>query len=384
MRGSLLRPAIAILFATLLPVCAGAQVVHHQFWGTDGEINTIALANNTIYIGGIFDQVGPAYGSFLGLDPTTAAPLQPYPSVVGFVTAVAPDGAGGWYVGGRLSSVQGQPRSCLAQIDASGNVTSFGAGVTLTGTTSYSPEVDAIAVSGSTVYVAGYFRSVNGQGRSNLAAFDAASGALAAWNPNATYASPDLAWIHAMTIYNGVVYVGGTFDVVGVRLRNNLAGLDPVSGIATDWDPNVNGRVSAIAIRATPPLFTTVIAGGSFTSVNGTAFSNIVAIDAGTGLPSTWAPSINGEVKAILPVFRGPVYVGGSFSAIGGVTRHNIGALDSNTGAATAWDPNADQYVEGLQISGSTMYACGPFSSMGGLARRGLAAIDVASGATIS
>src|SRR5438093_7762236 len=44
------------------------------------------------------------------------------------VSALAPDGNGGWYLGGVFTAVQGQPRTRLAHVDAGGNVTAWNPG----------------------------------------------------------------------------------------------------------------------------------------------------------------------------------------------------------------------------------------------------------------
>jgi hypothetical protein len=79
--------------------------------------------------------------------------------VDGSVLAVAPDGAGGWYIGGRFTSVGGVPRSRLARITASGVLdTTFQSGPSTDGPLS---AVHALAVSGSTVYAGGSFASIS-------------------------------------------------------------------------------------------------------------------------------------------------------------------------------------------------------------------------------
>jgi len=41
------------------------------------------------------------------------------------VRAVAPDGRGGWFLGGDFTSVCGQSRRDIAQVDAAGNLTAW-------------------------------------------------------------------------------------------------------------------------------------------------------------------------------------------------------------------------------------------------------------------
>jgi hypothetical protein len=115
----------------------------------------MAISNGTIYLGGDFTRVGPPTGAFAAIDKTSGIVQEPYAGVLGGfnqVNAVASDGHGGWYIGGNFSTVQGEPRRCLAQIDANGRITSwnpradFGVNAVV--------RVHAIAVHGDTVYVA--------------------------------------------------------------------------------------------------------------------------------------------------------------------------------------------------------------------------------------
>jgi len=78
------------------------------------------------------------------------------------VNAVAGDGVGGWY-GRRVSTAGGLPLANLLHVNADGTVDP-----------GFAPNpdgaVNALAVRGSTVYVAGTFGSIGGQTRPGLAA----------------------------------------------------------------------------------------------------------------------------------------------------------------------------------------------------------------------
>jgi len=69
------------------------------------------------------------------------------------------------------------------------------------------------------------------------------------------------------------------------------------------------------------------------------------------------------------------VYTGGDFTTIGGQTRNYIAAIDASTGLATSWNPNPNVYVYALTLSGSTLYAGGDFASLGGVPRAHIAGI---------
>ena len=80
--------------------------------------------------------------------------------------------------------------------------------------------VYALAVSVSTVYAGGSFRSIGGKTRNNLAALNARSGYASAWDPNAggiVYASAPVGFVSALAVLGSTVYVGGFFSSIGGR-----------------------------------------------------------------------------------------------------------------------------------------------------------------------
>src|SRR4029077_13576160 len=93
-------------------------------------------------------------------------------------------------------------------------------------------EVDLVAVSGSTVYVGGYFGYIGGQPRSALAALDATTGAVTTWDPHPDYTVRDL------VVSGSTVYIAGGFSAVGGEERNSIAAVDAASGAVTAWNPN--------------------------------------------------------------------------------------------------------------------------------------------------
>jgi len=303
------------------------------------------------------------------LAPTTTAyaisdtPLLNMPTADGPVLAIAPDGAGGVYVGGDFTQLtpagggSAVTRNYIARINADGSIHQWNPNA--------NGSVHALAVSGSTVYVGGEFTNIGGQTRNNIAALDASTGNATTWDPNANFK------VVALAVSGSTVYAGGYFTYIGGQTRNTIAALDASTGNATAWDPNADRVVVALAVSGS-----TVYAGGSFTNIGGQARNKIAALDASTGNAiTTWDPSANGFVSA-LAVSGSTVYVGGEFTNIGGQTRNNIAALDASTGNATAWDPNADRLVYALAESGSTLYVGGQFTTIGGQPRLGFAAFS--------
>lgn len=310
------------------------------------------------------------------------APLLTMPTTDGYVYALAPDGSGGVYIGGSFTSVTPSggtavTRNSLAHIKADGSVDS-----------AWNPNADSfvttIAVSGSTVYVGGFFANVGGQSRAYLAALDATTGvADPNWEPD-----PD-ANINVITVSGSIVYVGGPFANIGGATRNGIAALDAVGvgsgfGDATLWDPDANDTLgNSATVYAIIVSGSTVYVGGGFLNIGGQNRKFIASVNANTGLATTWDPSANSPVFA-LALSGNIVYAGGGFTTFKNntVIRHYIAALDATgTGIPTLWDPNANADVNTIVVSGSTVYVGGTFVSIAGQSRNHLASLDATTGA---
>jgi len=347
------------------------DVAFNQYY-TDGSVTALALSGSTLYVGGAFTSVGGQFRhSIAALDAVTGAATtwNPNPSLSGdptfaSINAFAVSGST-VYVGGYFDTIGGQTRRGIAALDAvSGLATAWNPNSNL-GSWIY-----ALAVSGSTVYVGGYFHQIGGQTRNYIAALNTTSGLAAAWNPNASFI------VQALFVSGSTVYVGGLFDSIGGQTRNNVAALNATSGLATAWDPNpgIYGSVDTFAVSGS-----TVYVGGVFTFIGGQSRNNIAALNATSGLATGWNPDASSQVYA-LAVSGSTVYVGGEFVSVGSVARNHLAALDAG-GAVTAWDPNANGSVYALAVSGSTVYAGGLFTAIGGQTRNHIAALDAASGA---
>jgi hypothetical protein len=289
-----------------------------------------------------------------------------FPRVAGAVYAAAPDGRGGWYIGGSFDRVGGVARRNLAHLTAGGGVDA-----------AFDPasdgEVDRLAVSGGTIYAIGDFTSIGGRPRQELAALDAGSGRATTWDPEPT--GPDL-YLNALATSGSTVYVGGNFTAIGGQSRRDLAALDAVTGQATAWNPSPDNVVFALAV-AGPNVYV----GGEFTTIGGRSRNGLAAIDA-SGRATSWDPNPAGDNAYVDPiaVAGSTVYVGGGFSSIGGRHRRHLAALDATTGRATSWNPRPNDVVFALAVSGSSVYAGGQFSAIGGAPRHDVAALDARTG----
>jgi hypothetical protein len=430
---------------------------------TNGPVYATASSGSTLYLGGSFTQIGPQTGPGVAVDAASGA-AQSLPQVSGAaatVSSVISDGSGGWYVGGSFTHVGSVARSGLAHINSDGSVdttlpqvsgsngspyptvktllldagtlyvggdftaiggqarTDLAAVSTGSGAVAgwnpapnsaftFTLTVNALALSGSTLYVGGVFSSIGGQSRGNLAALDATpsgSGGATGWNPSVSFANGlSSPVVSALALSGSTLYVGGSFDTIGTNVltRHNLAALDTASGsAAATWNPNVGdgsapaaGTVTALALSGAA-----LYVGGDFQTVGGTFHPGLAAVASAPAGPGSafaqWDPAgaqsdlgaqaPSSPAVSTLAASGSTLYVGGNFTSIGGSVRSDVAALNadadlSGPGAATSWNPDANNPVLAVAAAGPSVYVGGALTSVGGVARRNLAAVDESTG----
>jgi hypothetical protein len=149
-------------------------------------------------------------------------------------------------------------------------------------------QVKALAVSPDhkTLYVGGSFTQVGATARSHFAAFNLTTGGLRKLAPKANLT------VNAITATKKTVYFGGSFSAVDGKLRSRLASVSVSTRKLTSWAPVANGGVQAMTLTTDQ---TSVIAGGSFTKLNGKAALGMGSLNPKTGATKTW--KINKVVK---------------------------------------------------------------------------------------
>ena len=395
--------------------------------GIDGEIlAAIADGEGGWYIGGDFTHIGGAARHNLAQIDARGKVTDWAPNANNTVRALAlADDV--VYAGGTFTTVNGATRNRLAAITNEGDVTDWNPG---TGGVYVEPSVDALIVADGIVYAGGNFTTVDGQQRKYLAGINT-NGTLSDWDPDAD------AKVFALAFADDVIYAGGHFSEIGEHARRRLAAID-TEGKVTDWSIFVDGGPVPVNVFALTVADGIIYVGGTFTSVsdherrrlaaidtagkvtawnplpgsprfdsihtlttaNGVIYaggaryyaseatrpaSSLVAIDTEGELldwdPGIYSDRINeGGVHAVA-VADGVVFAGGDFTSLGGQTRNHLAAIDID-GNLTGWNPDASDRVSALAVADSVVYVAGGGSSIGDQARSGLAAIDADSNVT--
>lgn len=353
----------------------------------DEKVNAMTAApNGIVYVGGSFSRVGVASGSLVALDRATGglAPVQ-VPAVAGAVSAIIADGAGGWYLGGEFTHVGNVSRHNLAHVNADGSVdATFDHGT--------DGRVRALAIIGSTLYVGGEFNAIEpaaaGASPRNVAAINLSDGSLTNWSPNPNSA------VRAIARLGGAVFIGGDFTNLHQRLsRFDIDGSGlPGSSTPSTLDLHVDDRVEVLTARDD-----SLYIGGSFTSVGGRTQSGVARVDLVGDLPTLsndFRPDLTNSgasllVKAIVVSDDASlVWIGGGFDELRGPLRResrtNLAAVRASDGTVTSWSPNPNDVVSSLAAQGNTIYAGGYFNTVGAGASRavrvGLAAVNLSTG----
>jgi hypothetical protein len=201
------------------------------------------------------------------------------------------------------------------------------------------------------------------------------------WQTNAS--------VNAVAVAGNLVFAGGLFTRVrppgkprgvGDAARKYFAVFDRTTGVPTRFAPKVNGPVWSVA---TSPDGRRVVIGGDFTVVDGVPRSRVAMFDVATGkLVAGWDPAVNYRVAA-LKVSGSTVYLGGSFKTVDKVTRDRIAAVSLSTGTLLPWNPDADDDVHAIELStdGSRVFVGGGFDEIGGRYSHALAMLSTATGA---
>ncbi|HKX62053.1 MAG TPA: hypothetical protein VJS65_09415, partial [Verrucomicrobiae bacterium] len=234
--------------------------------------------------------------------------------------------------------------------------------------------------------VGGFFGTIAGQSRSRVASFSLPNGALENWNPGVgtvTILSPA---VYKIAVQGNTVFVAGAFSTLGTSNRVNIGAVDATTGVTTSWDARADLRLSSgiptASIQGMALHNNVLYVGGILVNIGGQARTYAAALDPTTGNATPWNPDPNSLALEFSGVGNS-IYVGGVFSTLGGLARTNLAAFNVSTRQVTPWNPSTTNNVLALLVSGNSVYVGGEFNRVNGVIRSNLAAVDLTSGALL-
>ncbi len=220
------------------------------------------------------------------------------------------------------------------------------------------------------------------------------SAALSTWQANG------VAW--ALASAQGKVFVGGSFTKIrppgaaagtNEQSRTNFAVFDAGTGAPTSCAPTftnpANLSIDSVRALEVSPDGKTLYIGGYFSHVNGTALQHMAALDiASCTVISSFKPLPNGWVRSIEATSSTVYFVGGftSAKAQGRARAAAVTAVGTTTPSSLlAWAPQLDKEgrAVALKPGGGAVVVGGDFDNVNGAASHALVVVNPTSGATI-
>lgn len=181
---------------------------------------------------------------------------------------------------------------------------------------------------------------------------------------------------------DGKVVIGGDFYVVNGVARKGIARLNTDGLLDYAFTPSLEGYARAgysLALQSDDKI----LIGGSFTSVNGLARTNLVRLNPDGSTDASFVASASGSgasVHVLVLQADGRILIGGFFSVVNGVTRNRIARLNKDGSLDTSFlngQTGADQAVWSLAAqSDGKILVGGWFGTFNGVARKGLARLN--------
>jgi hypothetical protein len=230
-----------------------------ETWVPNGSVTSLTLDGHVLYIGGAFDQVNLPTGTFASVDVSAGTTITAGAGLNEPVTAIAPDGSGGWYVA-TLSGGFDTAEAHLDHVLPSGQIDPTWIRPDFSGHPVDSPPppargsiVTTVILEGGRLFAGGAFSTVNGLPRPGIVALEPLSGTVLPWTADLAFtlgtALPSVTGIAASP---GRLYLSGLFSHVGGMARTNFAVVDAATGSALPPTlPSAGGFLRASVVTAT-------------------------------------------------------------------------------------------------------------------------------------
>ncbi len=347
------------------------DITHNpSFPKVDGTVYDMALSEDgsILYVGGIFSEIGDLYGTGATYNRSNLAAINTSdysvtswaPITDGEVRSIQVNGDY-VYIGGSFNYINEVDVGEFARVSSQGVLDSS---VCIPNIHSYpdTTTVYDISITNDYIYVAGSFdwiidevTQVYGLVRLNKSDCSWDSGFVPVLDGT----------VYDIELYDGGIYIGGGFKNIGVTYTGDFAKLNSDGSVNLNCTPNIHTLEETATVYDISLTDEFIYVGGSFNSIGEGEYN----VDGLIRLYNTntcswdnsWVPEVsNGGNRPVIfsisPV-RDDVFVGGSFTSIGGLSNTEFSLLDGTSGVSLYyWNP---------EIGGSSLYGTATvFSSL--------------------
>jgi hypothetical protein len=374
----------SVVFAKIDPATGALDPVFTQNAGTYPGVDAIGFLGSSLYIGSNSPFSG--FAQLAKLDAGTGVADGTFTNSNALalgVTALTVYGSS-VYFGGNFNSYLGANAHHLAKVDAITGVldTAF------TQATGPNGAPSSIVAQGSKILAAGTLSTYRGQAVGNVTKIAVATDAIDPTFAHSLGASNGfVSWVQALALSNSSLFVAGNFNYFNGTLSSNIAKVDPVVGSA-DATFTAGNLISGIQSLwgTSSALFATTTSNNCSSTIGGC----LTKIDPSSGsFAAAFAASATTDAAVWTILGLGSsLYLGGSFTQDHGLPASGLAKVDPNTAAvdqtftsASGIGPSNAASVRSLAVSGSSLYVGGNFSLYQGSAVGNLIKIDAATGA---
>lgn len=323
--------------------------------GMNDAVYALAISGSNVYAGGKFTTAGgTTVNRIARWNGSTWSALGS--GMNDWVFALAVSGSN-LYAGGFFTTAGGTPANRIAKWNGS-TWSALGTGIS----GGSLPYVEALAVSGTNLFVGGTFTTASFSSANNIARWNGITWSAMGSGMNNS--------VHALTIFGGQLYAGGSFNTAG-STANYIARWD-----GSSWAPLGTGMGGIPYSSGGSPVYAMTVAGsnlyagGLFTSAGSVGANSIarwsgsswsalgLGVDAGASrLPSVYCLCANGN----------EVFAGGDF------TNAFKQAIATPCNRIVKWDESwsplgsgMNASVRALTASDGNLYVGGSFTNAGG------------------
>ncbi len=389
---------------------------------TSLSISNVQVADAGRYQVVVTNDYGSVTSAVAVLTLNISSPDGFNPNVNGDVYALAIQTDGKILIGGRFTTVGGQPRTNLARVYADGALDGAFAAAAF-GSAVYS----LLIRTNGTIVVGGEFTTLAGHSRTNLGrlnsdgtideSFDLSANGpvfslatqadgkilVGGWfstlgsqsrsflgrlniddSIESSFAPQISPFVYSLMVQpDGKILVAGSFFIFAGQIRHYLGRLHPDGTLDSTFNAGIQGNddplVSSLALQPDGKI----VLGGVFERVGGQARTNLARVNPNGSLDASFSSAANGPVSSLALQTDGKILVGGNFTTLAGENRTNLGRLHTDGSIDATISVSTDDSVDSLAVQADgNILAGGKFTAADGLSRSHLARLINTVGAT--